>query len=311
MLAKEIAKGVLSRIPGLFSVYKRKGTGGSDRAEYCYGVWLKHYCHLAAAGEPAVPARVAELGPGDSLGVGIAALLCGATEYYALDVYRHSSGARNLNILDGLVRLFKERHPLPTDGWPSLDPFVDGQRFPSAYLTPAVMAAALDPDRVRAIRAAVQNLGTICDGICVDYRVPWDRQASIIQDSIDLVLSHSVLEHVDDPAATYAAVRQWLRPRGMFSSQVDLGSHGLASTWNGHFAYGDVTWWLMSGRRFLINRVPASRHVTMLREAGFSVERALLHRRKDGIPAAQMAQRFQGFNDDDLTCDSLFFQARK
>ena len=41
------------------------------------------------------PEVVAELGPGDSLGIGMAALLTGAEVYYAFDVVEYASNQRN------------------------------------------------------------------------------------------------------------------------------------------------------------------------------------------------------------------------
>ena len=52
---------------------------------------------------------VAELGPGDSLGTGIAALLSGVEKYYALDVKPYFNNAINLEMFDRLLELFQRR----------------------------------------------------------------------------------------------------------------------------------------------------------------------------------------------------------
>jgi hypothetical protein len=54
-----------------------------------------------------MPESVAEFGPGDSLGVGLAALLSGSNRYSALDVHRDGSTERTLRIFDELVALFR------------------------------------------------------------------------------------------------------------------------------------------------------------------------------------------------------------
>src|SRR5689334_3926898 len=54
------------------------GTGGSSSARYCYSVWLRHLSMAARLGLNTDPKDVAELGPGHSIGVGLAALLSGA-----------------------------------------------------------------------------------------------------------------------------------------------------------------------------------------------------------------------------------------
>lgn len=46
-------------------------------ARYCYSVWLRHLEKLFEAGATDIPRVVGELGPGRSIGVGIAALLGG------------------------------------------------------------------------------------------------------------------------------------------------------------------------------------------------------------------------------------------
>jgi hypothetical protein len=76
---------------------------------YCYEVWLKHLTLLWANGLRTIPDTVAELGPGDSLGTGLAALLSGANHYYALDIIRYADTPRNLMIFDQLVDLFQRR----------------------------------------------------------------------------------------------------------------------------------------------------------------------------------------------------------
>src|SRR5262245_29431558 len=87
-----IAKGLATYVPGAWRAFHRRGTGGTDRASYCYGLWVKHMTLLHAHGyHEGVPRRVAEIGPGDSLGVGVAALLTGSSEYHALDVAPYST----------------------------------------------------------------------------------------------------------------------------------------------------------------------------------------------------------------------------
>ena len=67
----------------------RAGTGGTNHARYCYAVWLRHLVALAEVGLPTDPDVVVELGPGDTVGVGIMALLSGAREYVALDSHHY------------------------------------------------------------------------------------------------------------------------------------------------------------------------------------------------------------------------------
>src|SRR5260370_9951425 len=77
----QIAKGLASKIPGVRS--SPKG-GDAPSASYSYDVWMKHLWHLSKNGLQKVPETVVELGPGQSLAVGLAALLSGANAYYGL-----------------------------------------------------------------------------------------------------------------------------------------------------------------------------------------------------------------------------------
>ena len=80
MQASSILKGMLTFVPGITRVMPGigLGTGGTDSARYCYGVWLKYLTLLHENGMHAIPGTIAELGPGDSLGIGLAAMLSGA-----------------------------------------------------------------------------------------------------------------------------------------------------------------------------------------------------------------------------------------
>src|SRR5690349_3534046 len=88
----------------LKSAYK---TGGTDSARYCYTVWLRHLWLIHRAGLPTKFAAVVELGPGVSIGIGLAALLCGAERYTGLDVENLIDRDRNLAIFDELVELYR------------------------------------------------------------------------------------------------------------------------------------------------------------------------------------------------------------
>ena len=95
-----IIEGLFSHIPG-FSKFGLNGKVITDYrlpASYYYSVWLRHLVMLHKNGWKSIPSSVAELGPGQSIGTGIAALLSGASSYYALDVVKFASAAANIEI---------------------------------------------------------------------------------------------------------------------------------------------------------------------------------------------------------------------
>ncbi|MFH1935278.1 MAG: hypothetical protein ABIN18_27370 [Pseudomonadota bacterium] len=55
------------------------------------------------------PKIVGELGPGDSIVIGLAALLSGTEMYYGMDVVEHASLQQHIKMLDELVNLEEER----------------------------------------------------------------------------------------------------------------------------------------------------------------------------------------------------------
>lgn len=314
MQVTTILKGALTFIPGITRVVPRigVGTGGTNSALYCYGVWLKHLAMLHANGMRSMPNTIAELGPGDSLGIGLAAMLSGVNHYYALDVVKHASTDVDLAILDELVQLFQARTARPPKDWPDYDNLLDDRLFPSHILTDSVLEASLAPERIAKIRAALKHQANAQADISVRYMVPWHDDQVIDKGSVDLIISQSVLEHVVDLDVTYRAIRAWLRPGGWMSHKIDFKSHKLAKEWNGHRQYPEFLWKLVIGTRpYLLNRHPYSVHREHLARNQFELVCNLQHHIRDrGLKRSQLARKWRSLSDDDLTCSGAFIQAR-
>lgn len=311
MTVSLVIRGLATFVPGLRRIFRR-GTGGTTSASYSYAVWLKHLTMLWENGMRSVPNTLAELGPGDSLGVGLAAMLSGVNNYYALDVVRYSNTELNLKIFEELVALFKARAERPSKGWPDCDRYLDAQLFPSHILTEEVLERSLSDKRIGQIRSALLNSGSQTSGVTVRYMVPWSDSGVIAKESVDVVLSHSVLEHVVDLEATYRSLHLWLRPRGLMSHQIDFESHGLSEKWNGYRTYSELLWKVILGKRpFLINRQPYSVHAELIKKSGFNLICELKRRRADGIPRSELSAKWSDISDDDLNCSGAFVQAHK
>lgn len=311
MMIRPILAGAATRVPGLYSLLRR-GTGGTNSALYCYGLWIKHLSIAWASGLRAVPTTIAELGPGDSLGVGIAALLSGVDSYFAFDVVAHARTERNLQVLDELVNLLSARAATPDkQGFPDIEPYVDADWFPSHILTKECLDRSLNPDRVEAIRETLRHSGRgPVDSISITYAVPWDQASKVVEGSVDMIYSHSVLEYVEDLASAYTAMRRWIKPNGFMSHQIDFSSHGLARQWNGHWAYSDALWWIVKGSRsYQLNRQPHGEHVRQLQAAGFEIVRDERYVNLSGLPPEKLAPRFRRLATDDVTCSGALIQA--
>lgn len=309
-----VIRGTATCIPGLYnavSKWRKVGTRGTDTAPYCYEVWLKHLTLLWTNGLRAIPDTVAELGPGDSLGTGLAALLSGANHYYALDIAHYANTTRNLMIFDQLVDLFQRRAGRPSKGWPDYDQHLDSNLFPSHILTQSLLERSLAPDRIAAIRSALVHPSLDTDRITIRYMVPWNEASVIREATVDLVFSHSVLEHVVNLEDTYLACAQWLKPGGWMSHQIDFTAQYLAKVWNDHWTYPDWIWKIVMGKRsYYLNRQPCSQHVQLLCASGFEIICHLNAIRIDGIKRSQLAPRWKGLSEDDFTCAGAFIQAR-
>src|SRR5258706_3674788 len=261
-------------LPPIRSLLKRRvATQGTKSAVYCYGVWLRHLVMAAGCRLDSNPAAVAELGPGDSLGTGLAALLCGAQRYTALDAAPYANPQANAKIFDELVELFRARAPIPNrDEYLAVKPRLEDYAFPHHVLGVARLERALRPERLERIRGAI--LGEHADPRTpmIRYRAPWQEANVIEPASQDLGFSQAVLEHVDALREAYAAMRAWLKPGGYLSHQIDFKSHGYAPTWDGHWRYGDFVWRLVRGpASWFINRQPYSAHQRLLAASGFRI----------------------------------------
>jgi Methyltransferase domain len=301
-----LARGLATYVPGMARLHGHvTHTGGSDSARYCYSVWLRHLVMSNQNGLCArVPDRVAELGPGDSIGIGLAALLCGADRYYGLDALPLANLRRNLVVFDELVDLFRARASIPDETeFPGVKPKLRSYDYPEALLT------VPDPDRIERIRSSI--VYPTNPESMVRYVAPWWNPSVIESGGVNMIFSQAVLEHVNDLETAYSAMQAWLAPGGWLSHQIDFRSHGTAHEWNGHWTYGDRVWRLLRGHRaFLINREPHSTHVRLLREAGFTL---VCDQTVPGCAIARhrLAQRFASLSDSDLTISGAFIQARR
>ena len=306
-----LVKGMLTWVPGVHDAFfDPRAAGGTASASYCYGVWMKHLALLWEHGMREMPRDVLELGPGASIGTGVAALLCGARSYVGLDAEPHGAATNHAAAFHGLVRLFESRAPRPTAGFPAFDHLLDERLFPSGILSEERLSRSLSAERIAAIGRAVHALGS-SDEPMLRYQT-WSTLEGVADASLDLVFSHVVMNQVEDPEAVYECCGRWVRPGGWMSHQLDCTALGTAEEWNGHRAYGEVAWKIIAGRRpYFVNREPLETHLALMRAHGFDIVKILRGRKAGGITRAQLAPRWRGISDDDLATQSAFVIARR
>jgi hypothetical protein len=311
-------KAVIKSVPGIERVINLHKTGGGSTldARYCYSVWLRHLIIAHDNGWTAIPDKIAELGPGDSLGVGLSALISGASRYFAFDAVKYHATEVNLKVFDDLVALFRAKAPVPDDGeFPKLKPRLKSYGFPHHILAPAHMENMLNEGRLLKIRHAIEALGrdgaTEADSM-ITYMAPWDDTSVIRSESVDMILSQAVLMHIDRLQSAYETMFKWLKPKGLMSHQIDFKSVGTSDAPFGHWEYSDLEWKIIRGRRsYLINREPCSTHLKYLNDCNFNVVCGIRIAEETPIDKSRLAQRFRHLTAEDRATSGLFVQATK
>lgn len=293
---------------------------GGMSARYAYSVWLRHMVNIAESGFRDIPETVAELGPGGTLGLGIAALLTGTKTYHALDAVPYTGESQDLDLVEQIAEILRKREPIAYPGeFPEVKPILNSYDFPSHALQNDRVERYSRQARVEAIQKALQNFGQRIrvesdDGqdVCIKYSAPWTDPDVIEPRSVDLVISQAALEHVSDLQFTYAALERWLKPGGLMSHQIDFRSHNLSDDWNGHWCYSDMRWRMIKGsRNYLLNREPYSSHLKFTETAGCDVVRTITVRGTSGISRNRLAKRFESLTNDDLVTPGALIISKK
>lgn len=292
----------------------------TDVARSCYTVWLRNIVTLYD-NDFKFPEgiTVAEIGPGDSLGVGMAALLSGANRYDAFDVVPTAYNYQNEEIFEELLTLFKNRAPIPDDKefTKAIPRKLKSYDFPSHILTEERLVRSLNPERIESIRRILKQFqagshAARDNNLEIRYFVPWSSGEVVVQSSVDLIISCAALEHVESISESYAAAHQWLKQGGFFAHSIGLNSHQTSGIWNGHWCYSDLTWKIIRGRcTYFINRAPHIEHLQKIRESGDEVLCDLTYKRPSFVTKKDLAKRFENMGHDDWLVYETFIAGRK
>jgi SAM-dependent methyltransferase len=200
--------------------------------------------------------------------------------------------------------------PIPSGGeFTEILPELSDYRFPRTILSGDRLTQALAPERLKRLRNALAgNLtaGPIC------YLAPMGRMNEIPGNSVDLIISQAVMEHLDQLEETYTECFRILKPGGFMSHQIDFRCHETAPEWNGHWKYSELTWRLMrGGHPWFINRQPCSAHLNLVKQAGFSLCAEIKQFGSFGISSRQLASRFKALSENDLKTAGVLVLANK
>lgn len=306
--------GLKSYFPVFHSGYK--GAVGRTTGAYCYSVWMRHLAIIAKAVPSFRPRTIVELGPGDSLGLGCAALLSGAEQYIGLDVVAHANPEHDVQVLDELVELFEDRSPIPDErSFPKLLPKLSSYKFPNRLFTDdGPRQIRVDQERVDTIRAALlDRQDVLYDNVPVGYMAPWGPR-TLDRQSADLVISQAVLQDMahdsekSELAGAFAAMSRWLKKGGVMSHQINFAFPGGAE-WNHHWHYSDAAWSVVRGNRpFFENRVPLSVYLQLCEDYDFEIV-SVRRTEQEGLPREKVAPRFRDLPEEDFVTSSAHIVA--
>jgi hypothetical protein len=305
MKTKLVLGGLKSYFPFLPTNYK--GTGGTTNTSYCHSVWLRHLTLLHRAGLDTKPHTMVEIGPGDSIGMGLAALLSGVERYLALDVVEHANDDANRRVFDELLPYFQDRAPMAGDEeHPGTHPKLDSYAFPRDILTESRLAEALAPERIARIRRSITRGPAGDGGSMIRYVCPWFDAGVVDAGSVDMVCSQGALQDMDDEhdqdvlQTALRAMASWLRVGGVMSHHIDFYVP-LGEYWNEHWSYSDLKWKMIRGRRpYFRNRQPLSRYLDLFEQYGFRVVSVVRGREASPLRRDQLVPRYRHLTDDDL-----------
>lgn len=289
---------------------------GTISARYCYAVFLRHIIHLNHYGMNKVPGKVAEIGPGNSIGTGLCFILTGADKYYGFDSVAHANLETNLFVFDELVELFRKREPIPKE-FPDVKPYLDkkdNSLFPEHIFSHELLKRTLSDDRISLIRDILRNKA-VDSNIEIKYISPWENYKGQYP-AVKLVYSQAVLEHIDDLENFYKRCAEILPGGGLMSHQIDFRSHGSSVKWNVHWAIDENEWnSKVQGLPFYINREPLSTHIKLLKKNNFEI--VIIkpvkndNKRSDGINRKKLQGRFSMLSEEDFTTSGCYIISKK
>ncbi|MEZ4792425.1 MAG: methyltransferase domain-containing protein [Gelidibacter sp.] len=299
----------LNRSALMRKLFRNKAYAASN-SDYCYGVWMKHLKHWLTQNDQ-VPNTVLEIGCGNSLGVGLAALISGSSKFYALERTQFWNNSTNLRVFDELVELFKLRKTSP-DVYHCDNPTDEKKTnsFPSDVLNESHLKQCLSNERLQKIRKELERPDNPNNTFIISI-IPWYNENQVESNSVDLICSHTVLQHVMDLDLAYISMQRWLKKGGYLSHTIDFKSMNTSSQWNGHWDYNEKEWRTVTGGVDLINREPVSKHYTLLEQYGFSIKFKKTIHMENQLPSSKLATIFSSLNTTDLTTSGLYYFANK
>ena len=199
---KQIIVGILSNINFIWyfiKLFYYKNTGGSNNSIYCYLVWLKHDYYLNENNIEIYNKDICEIGPGDSIGVGICALILGAKSYTGLDVISYNESKLLIQIFDDIIYyITNEVSNFKNDGFQNINPRSNQEIFPDYLKQRIINYNLLDKNRIANIKSDLFEFINNKSSNTINYYSPWD-DIKIENNKYDICISQSAFEYFENP----------------------------------------------------------------------------------------------------------------
>jgi SAM-dependent methyltransferase len=221
------------------------------------------------------------------------------------------AGARSIATFD-IVRLLGETETFRLLG--SLDMYVPKIAELAGESTATVHARLMELRRTR-------NLAELLSKSCINYFAPVDGRATGLKlDSIDLVYSNSVLEHVPPEVICGLMEESFrvLKPGGLVLHNVGCNDHyaffDKSISFVNFLQYGEREWRIWNNPIQYQNRLRAPEFVDLAIQAGFEIIGKKTHVRPgtmEALAQLRIAPQFNRFSRDEVAATTVDFIGRK
>jgi len=267
--AKIAVKVLLSQFPAGYGFWQKLGLfrhGAMDSVEYCCRVAESHIKRYRDVATNASFVAL-ELGPGDSVGSALVANCFGASKTYLVDSGHFAT--TDMRVYGAVID----------------------------HLSARGAATSLDIVKAGDFAGMLRS----CGGVYLTSGL--ESLRTIPSESVDLIWSHAVLEHVarDEFVATLSELRRVLKPTGVASHRIDLKDH-LGGALN-NLRFSERVWEsrLFRSSGFYTNRIRYSEMLRLFRDANFATDVVNVNRWSVlPIRRERLAAAYRSLSDDDL-----------
>ncbi len=248
--------------------------------------------YLRHSGAQELPSLILELGTGEFTTIPIALFLCGAEKILTIDIEELFTRPYFLAMLNSLA----------------------GYSFDAlSSLLPLLQAERLEMLRFLAKHAEKMAISEILAACRIEARVSDARSTGLPDQSVDLILSNTTLEHI--PQRTLAGIlnelHRILKPEGIMSHLIDMSDHYEHTDHNitpYHFLQYDPRTWKKFNSPFIYqNRLRLSDYEQLIEETGFeALETWTYAANPDLLEEVRLSLKFQNYAAEDLAVTHLW-----